>query len=86
MMKWLQKEKELLENKLLKLYVKAACSKMASERGDTNFISILIILGIVVVLAAAFIGFKDTIINAVNGMIDKNIGQITKEAGGVITG
>ncbi len=85
-MKQLQKGKKMLEDKVLRFYVKAVCPKMASERGDTNFISILIILGIVVVLAAAFIGFKDTIINAVNGMIDKNIGQITKEAGGIITG
>ena len=36
-----------------------------SERGDTNFISILIILGIVVILAGVFIGFKDQIIGKV---------------------
>lgn len=42
---------------------------LRSERGDTNFISILIILGIVVVLAAAFIGFKDQIVGQVSGMI-----------------
>ena len=36
-MKQLQKGKKMLEDKLLRLYVKAACFKMSSERGDTNF-------------------------------------------------
>ncbi len=35
------------------------------ERGDTNFISIIIILGIVLILATVFIGFKDTIVEKV---------------------
>lgn len=39
------------------------------ERGDTNFISILIILGIVVVLGGLFIGFKDQIIGKVTDMV-----------------
>lgn len=41
-----------------------------SERGDTNFISILIILGIVILLAGLFIGFKDQIVNEVKGIVD----------------
>lgn len=32
------------------------------EDGDTNFISILVVLAIAMALAAAFIGFKDQII------------------------
>ena len=40
------------------------------ERGDTNFISILIILAIVVILAGLFIGFKDQIVEQVQGIID----------------
>lgn len=69
-MKQLQKGKKMIEDKLLGLYIKVACSKRASERGDTNFISILIILGIVVILAGIFIGFKDTIVNKVRDILE----------------
>jgi len=31
------------------------------ERGDTNFISIIVVLGIVLVVAAAFFVFRDTV-------------------------
>lgn len=37
---------------------------LADERGDTNFISILIILGIVLAVALVFIAFKDQIVGA----------------------
>ena len=47
-----------------------------SERGDTNFISILIILGIVMVLAGVFIAFKDQIVAQVQKLINENIGKI----------
>ncbi len=40
------------------------------ERGDTNFISILIILGIVIILAGLFIGFKDQIVGQVQNIIN----------------
>ena len=43
---------------------------VADEKGDTNFISILIILGIVIILAGLFIGFKDQIVEQVQGIID----------------
>lgn len=33
------------------------------ENGDTNFISIIIILAIVMVVAAIFIGFREQIVN-----------------------
>lgn len=41
-----------------------------NEKGDTNFISILIILGVVILLAGVFIGFKDQIVGMVQGIID----------------
>lgn len=48
-----------------------SCIKMAKEeRGDTNFISILIILGIVILLAGLFIAFKDQIVEMVQGIVD----------------
>lgn len=37
-------------------------SYIREDRGDTNFISILILLIIVCVLAGVFVGFKDDII------------------------
>ena len=43
---------------------------MKSEKGDTNFISILIILGVVVLLSAVFLGFKDTIVARVQEIMD----------------
>lgn len=55
---------------------RALAKKLRSERGDTNFISILIILGIVLALAAVFIGFKDQIIAKVKELIDTNLGKI----------
>ena len=35
---------------------------MRDEKGDTNFISILVVLAVAMALAAAFLGFKDQII------------------------
>lgn len=43
---------------------------LREERGDTNFISILIILGIVIILAGVFIGFKDRIVGMVSDIVD----------------
>lgn len=40
------------------------------ERGDTNFISILIILGIVIILAGVFMTFKDQIVEMVSGEME----------------
>jgi len=48
------------------------------ERGDTNFISILVILGIALALAAVFLGFKDDILN----WVDENIGDFFSKKGG----
>ena len=43
---------------------------LESERGDTNFISILILLGIVVLLASVFMGFKNTIVGSVTNIMN----------------
>lgn len=48
----------------------ALTNAMYEEKGDTNFVSILILLGIVIALATVFIGFKDTIVDKVQGIIN----------------
>lgn len=57
-------------------YIKATTNvkrMMSNERGDTNFISIIIILGIVLIVAAVFIGFKDKIV----GLVDTKVQGFT---------
>lgn len=58
----------MINSMLIKAYL-TIMDKMRSERGDTNFISIIIILGIVLLLATLFIGFKDRIVNMVEEII-----------------
>lgn len=41
-----------------------------NERGDTNFISILIILGLVILLAGVFITFKNNIVGQVEAIVN----------------
>lgn len=48
------------------------------ERGDTNFISILVLLGIALALAGVFLVFKDRVI----GWVDTNIGEFFSQKGG----
>ena len=43
---------------------------MQDEKGDTNFISIIIILGIVIIVAGVFMGFKDQIVNMVQEKVN----------------
>ena len=66
MFKELQRKSIILAAVLQSLYLTKVRPKLTDERGDTNFISILIILGIVILLA----GFKDTIVSQVQGIID----------------
>ncbi len=57
-----------LDELAVKYYLKAMAAVdkyMSEERGDTNFISILIVLGIVVVLAGVFMTFGKDIKEAV---------------------
>lgn len=67
-----------LDELAVKYYLKAmaAVNKyMSDERGDTNFISILIILGVVVVLAGVFMTFgkdiKETVETAISAFLTK---------------
>ena len=48
------------------------------EEGDTNFISILVLLGIALALAGVFLGFKDQVLS----WVDTNIGGFFNQRGG----
>lgn len=50
------------------------------ENGDTNFISIIIILAIVLLVAVAFMMFKDQIIGWFNGTTDSFFNQADSAA------
>ncbi len=64
--------KEKLNSLMIGLSVKAmnlkekTTEKLSEEDGDTNFLSIMIVLGIVLVVAVLFIAFKDQIMALVN--------------------
>lgn len=47
----------------------AATNFLNEERGDTNFISIAIILIVIIAIAVVFIGFKDQILSKLNTAI-----------------
>lgn len=46
-----------------------AKARLADERGDTNFISIAIILIVIIAVAVVFIGFRDTVLGAFNNAV-----------------
>lgn len=59
-------------SKLNKMVAKARCKAynfIHNEKGDTNFISILVILAIVTVLIGSFLAFQEQIV----GWIDNNL-------------
>lgn len=61
-----------LDALMLKLYCKMVCAvedTRTSEDGDTNFISIMVILGIVVVLAGLFMTLGKDVIKEVETII-----------------
>lgn len=53
-----------------KLRFTSFVEELKSERGDTNFISIMILLAIALALATFFITTKDRILDWVNPMIE----------------
>ena len=70
-----------IKEKMMLMMIKAKYkvdSFIHNEDGDTNFISILVILGIVLALAAIFLGFKDQILT----WVDTNIGNFFSLKGG----
>lgn len=70
-----------LINKVDSLMLKAKLKVDAflyDEKGDTNFISILVLLGIALALAGVFLAFKDQVIT----WVDKNIGTFFSKSGG----
>ena len=48
------------------------------EEGDTNFISILVLLGIALALASVFLGLKDQVLE----WVDTNVGDFFNQNGG----
>ena len=61
-------------NKAIEAYVRGT-EAMRNEDGDTNFISIVIILAIVLVVAGIFIGFKDEIVELAESAMNTFKGQ-----------
>lgn len=72
-----------INQKLTQLYCKIAtdiyCAKN-SEQGDTNFISIIIVLGIVIVIAGIFVSFKDDILGSAEDAINDYSNLFKKES------
>lgn len=69
---------DIIKSKLTQLYCKAATDlyyAKNSEQGDTNFISIIIILAIVIIVAGVFIGFKDQIVNKAKELVNQFVQQ-----------
>lgn len=63
----------MIKSLINKMYTKAnkvMRTAIMDERGDTNFISILIILGIVIIVAGVFIGFKEQIVKMVGEIVN----------------
>lgn len=62
---------------LLRLWLglQAACGRLKDEKGDTNLISIIIVLGIVLALVVVFRGYITSII----GKIASSVGSFTND-------
>lgn len=71
------KLREKMDKALINLKLKKEAF-LKDEKGDTNFISILVLLGIALALAGVFLAFKDQIID----WVDRNIGDFFGKSGG----
>lgn len=71
-----------IDEMLIGMKVRAYCALEEfknSERGDTNFISMLLILGIVVVLAGAFLTLaKTTVMEPIKTSVEEFMGKLKK--------
>ena len=70
-----------IKEKMNSLIIREKCkidSFIYNDKGDTNFISIIVVLGIVLALAAVFLTFKDQIL----AWTDSNIGDFFSRKGG----
>ena len=66
----------------LYLRTKSAMTRfLKKENGDTNFISIIIILAIVMVVAAIFIGFREQIVNWVQTTFNTAFDEVKTKGG-----
>lgn len=73
----MKKIKEKIENAMLR--AKLAMTRFATEeRGDTNFVSIAIILVIVITVAIAFIAMKDQVLGWLTDSVDELGGALGK--------
>ena len=69
-----------LINKLNSLFVRGKVEGehlLRNERGDTNFISIAIIMVVVIAVAVVFIAFKDEILGLFNSKTDELMGALS---------
>lgn len=55
---------------------------LKEENGDTNFISIIIILAVVMVVAAIFLGFRTQIVEWVNTTFTSAFSSVKTNGGG----
>jgi hypothetical protein len=67
-------------DKIIQKGKKEVISIVSNEDGDTNFISILVLLGIVLSLAGIFLSYRDQVLEWVDtnigGFFDGNAGDI----------
>lgn len=65
-----------IQNWMTKMQIKAFCAVQDfknSERGDTNFVSMLIIIGIVVVLAGLFLTLGKDVMTSISQKVKQFI-------------
>lgn len=61
--------KKLIHNAQRKAYIRFR-DFVENEKGATTFIEVLIILGVAILLAGVFIGFKDQIVKQVQDIVN----------------
>lgn len=61
--------KKLIHNAQRKVYIRFR-DFVENEKGATTFIEVLIILGVAILLAGVFIGFKDQIVKQVQDIVN----------------